>query len=48
MQPAFLIILLQFDQPSRVFVGLAYQGKDMVYKFIIEYSSFRDFGPSAR
>jgi hypothetical protein len=27
------------------FVGLAYQGKDIVFRFIIEYSSFRDFGP---
>jgi hypothetical protein len=29
----------------RVFVGLAYQGKDIVFRFIIEYSSLRDFGP---
>ncbi len=28
------------------FVGLAYQGKDIVFKFIIEYGSLRDFGPS--
>jgi hypothetical protein len=27
------------------FVGLAYQGKDIVYRLIIEYSSLRDFGP---
>jgi hypothetical protein len=26
-------------------VGLAYQGKDIVFRFIIEYSSLRDFGP---
>jgi hypothetical protein len=26
------------------FVGIAYQGKDIVFRFIIEYSSFRDFG----
>jgi len=25
--------------------GLAYQGKDIVFRFIIEYSSLRDFGP---
>jgi hypothetical protein len=24
---------------------LAYQGKDIVFRFIIEYSSWRDFGP---
>jgi hypothetical protein len=28
-----------------VFVGLAYQGKDIVLRFIIEYSSLKDFGP---
>ncbi len=27
------------------FVGLAYQGKDIVFRFIIECSSLRDFGP---
>jgi hypothetical protein len=27
------------------FIGLAYQGKDIVFRFIIVYSSFRDFGP---
>jgi hypothetical protein len=31
------------DQSS--FIGLAYQGKDIVFRFIIEYSSLRDFGP---
>jgi hypothetical protein len=25
--------------------GLAYQGKDIMFRFIIEYSSLRDFGP---
>jgi hypothetical protein len=28
-----------------VVVGLAYQGKDIVFRFVIEYSSLRDFGP---
>ncbi len=28
-----------------LFVGLAYQGKDIVFRFIIEYSSLMDFGP---
>ncbi len=27
------------------FVGLAYQGKDVVSRFIIENSSLKDFGP---
>jgi hypothetical protein len=26
-------------------VGIAYQDKDIVFRFIIEYSSLRDFGP---
>jgi hypothetical protein len=29
----------------RAFVGLAYQGTDIVFRFIIGYSSLRDFGP---
>jgi hypothetical protein len=28
-----------------IFVGLAYRGKYIVFRFIIEYSSLRDFGP---
>jgi hypothetical protein len=33
--------------PLCAFVGLAYQGKDIVFTFIIEYSSSSlwDFGP---
>jgi hypothetical protein len=27
------------------FIGLAYQGKDIVFRFIVEYSNVRDFGP---
>jgi hypothetical protein len=28
------------------FIGLTYQeGKDIVFRFIIEYSSLKDFGP---
>jgi hypothetical protein len=27
------------------FIGLALAGKDIVFRFIIEYSSLRDFGP---
>jgi hypothetical protein len=27
------------------FDGLAYKGKDIVFRFIIGYSSLRDFGP---
>jgi hypothetical protein len=28
-----------------VFIGLAYQGKDIVFPFIAGYTSLRDFGP---
>jgi len=28
-----------------LFIGLGYQGKDIVFRFIIEYSSLRHFGP---
>jgi hypothetical protein len=35
-----------YPSPSLFFfVGLSYQGKDIVLRFIIEYSSLRDFGP---
>jgi hypothetical protein len=27
-----------------LFINLPYQGKDIVFKFIIEYISLRDFG----
>jgi hypothetical protein len=28
-----------------LFIGLALVGKDIVFRFIIEYNSLRDFGP---
>jgi hypothetical protein len=28
-----------------LFIGLAYKGKGIVFQFVIEYSSLRDFGP---
>jgi hypothetical protein len=38
-----LIIETSFEH--KAFVGLAYQGKDIVvFRLIIEYSSLRDFG----
>jgi hypothetical protein len=33
------------DLRSMNFVGLACQGMDIVFRFIIEYSSLRDIGP---
>ncbi len=33
------------NKPIISFVGVAYQGKDIVFRFILEYSSLRDFGP---
>jgi hypothetical protein len=32
------------DMSNCHFIGLAYQGKDAVFRFIIEYSSLMDFG----
>jgi hypothetical protein len=32
-------------EPCDSFVGHAFQGKDIVFRFIIKYSSLRDFGP---
>jgi len=31
-------------KPRNLFFGLTYQGKDIVFRFIIEYSSLMDFG----
>jgi hypothetical protein len=31
--------------PHQILFGLAYQVKDIVFRFSIEYSSLRDFGP---
>jgi hypothetical protein len=28
-----------------IFIGLAYQGRDIAFRFIIEYSSLKDCGP---
>jgi hypothetical protein len=35
---------LLLAKPSN-FIGFTYQGEDVVFRFIIEYSSLRDFGP---
>jgi hypothetical protein len=42
------VLAIGFQLPTGLdFVGLAYQGKDIVFRFIIEYIvSLRDFGPS--
>ncbi len=36
-------ILCFANSTAQLFVGLAYQGKDIVFRFIMEYSSLRDF-----
>jgi hypothetical protein len=36
---------LKLIQAFPSFIGLAYQGKDMVFRFIIEYNSLRNYGP---
>jgi hypothetical protein len=47
-------LTIKFAKPIRnplganvpAFIGFAYQeGKDIVFRFILEYSSLRDFGP---
>ncbi len=35
---------LELQNPKKIF-GLAHQSKDIVFRFITEYSSLRDFGP---
>jgi hypothetical protein len=40
-----VLIVLHNGERSLVFIGLAYQGKDIVFRFNIEYSGLRDFGP---
>jgi len=52
LQP-FLLLLALMKEPNFIEVfllllvemifGLAYQGKDVVFRFVIEYSSLRDF-----
>jgi len=38
--------LTQMDLPfPSTFVGVAYEGKDIVFRFVIEYSSLKDFDP---
>ncbi len=37
---------ISFHHLNQPFVGLAYEGKDIVFfRFVIEYSTLRDFGP---
>jgi hypothetical protein len=45
LQCAIIHPLLFFKNRHGYFFGFAYQGKDIVFRFIIEYSSLRDFGP---
>jgi hypothetical protein len=41
----FLGNILLYIKEGCLFVGLAYQEKDVVFRFIIEYSSLMDFDP---
>ncbi len=48
LTPKLATARAQGDLSSKIilFVGLAYQGMDIiVFRFIIEFSSLRDFGP---
>jgi len=38
-----LCVALSFN--PTLFIGLGYQGKDIVFRYITKYSSLRDFGP---
>ncbi len=40
-----VFFFLRSSGKRNFFVGLDYQGKDIVFRFIIEYSRLRDFGP---
>jgi len=40
-----VIAILRIVKTLPYFVGLAYQGKDIVFRFIIEYSCLMDIGP---
>ncbi len=39
------VIIYKILMVQQTFIGLAYKGKEIVFRFIIEYSSLRDFGP---
>jgi len=39
------MVFIQHQYTQKLFVGLAFQGKDIVFRFIKEYSSLRVFGP---
>ncbi len=39
------MVLCQMVHDGASFVGYAYQGKDIVFRFIVEYSSLRVFSP---
>jgi hypothetical protein len=39
------VIIYKILMVEQTFIGLAYERKDIVFRFIIEYSSLRDFGP---
>jgi hypothetical protein len=49
--PGIPSVITEMSSPLMVhkdllqFVGFAYQGQDIVFRFIIEYSSLREFGP---
>jgi hypothetical protein len=45
-QPTIVVeMLFVGDTQGSTLVGLAYQGKDIVFRFTIEYSSLNKFGP---
>jgi len=45
MQTLQIIQFVYFCFGFHFFFGIAYQGKNILFRFIIEYSSLRDFDP---
>ncbi len=45
MEAKLVITILRIVKALPYFVGLAYQGKVIVFRFIIEYSCLLDFAP---
>jgi len=41
----FLLLSIHSQTPPVPFVGLASEGKDIVFRLIIEYSCLKDFDP---
>jgi hypothetical protein len=45
LMPQVLNVFPKMLAMAQHYIGLAYQSKDIVFRFIIEYNNLRDFGP---